>query len=160
MRKLAPGHAQEIRGLIKALGQCSPEQRLDHKLHCTLLVAEGRSCYEVARWFGESPRTLERWVLAFGRGGSKGLEPRGGRGRPARLNAAALGELALDLSAEPARFGYAARQWSAKLLMQHLASRYQVGLSLRQCQRLLRRLQASPPHRDAGPCDATSDASQ
>ena len=142
MRKLVLGHAEEMRGLIRASGRCSAAQRLDHKLHCALLVAEGRSCYEVARWFGVSPRTIERWALAFSRGGDQGLKPQGRKGRPARLNESALTGLLHDLSASAAEFGYGERVWSPQLLRQHLGARYQVSLSLRQCQRTWRRLQA------------------
>ena len=145
MRKLVLGHAEELRGLIRASGCCTAAQRLDHKLHCALLVAEGRSCYEVARWFGESPRTIERWTLAFSRGGDQGLKPQGRKGRPARLNESALSGLLRELSASPAEFGYDARVWSPQLLRQHLGTRYQVSLSLRQCQRTWRRLQTLRP---------------
>ena len=142
VRKLLLGHAEELRGLIRASGRCTAAQRLDHKLHCALLVAEGRSCYEVARWFGESPRTIERWTVAFSRGGNHGLQPQGRKGRPARLSASALTGLLRDLSASPGEFGYGSRVWNPKLLLQHLATRYQVSLSLRQCQRTWRRLLA------------------
>ena len=134
MRKLVLDHADVLRGLIQTSSRCSAAQRLDHKLHCLLLVAEGRSCYEVARWFGEHPRTLERWVLAFGRAGSEGLMPHLGRGRPSRLDATVMADLLLDLSASPVALGYSSRDWNSKLLMQHLRSRYRVGLGKRQCQ--------------------------
>lgn len=142
MRKLVLGRAEELRGLIRASGRCTAAQRMDHKLHCVLLVAEGRSCYEVARWFGESPRTIERWALAFSCGGDLGLKPQGRKGRPARLNESALVGLLHDLSASAVELGYGARVWSPKLLRQHLVTRYQVSLSLRQCQRTWQRLQA------------------
>ena len=150
MRRLVLGHAEEIRGLIRASGRCSAAQRLDHKLHCALLVAEGRSCYEVARWFGESPRTIERWTLAFSSGGGRGLEPQGRKGRPARVSASAVAGLLRDLSASPVEFGYSARVWNPKLLLQHLATRYRVSLSLRQCQRTWQRLQALRASGSAG----------
>ncbi len=141
VRKLVLVNADEVRALIEACGLRSPAQRLNHKLHCALLVAEGRSCYEVARWFGESPRTIERWVLAFGQSGSPGLETRSCAGRPARLNASALEGLLRDLATSPAVFGYSAQVWSPKLLMLHLGRGYKINLGLRQCQRAWRRLQ-------------------
>ena len=144
MRRLVLANADELRGLIRSSGRRSPAQRLDHKLHCALLVAEGRSCYEVARWFGESPRTIERWVLTFDHVGIRGLEAHGSKGRPVRLTASALAGLLRDLSLPPTGFGYGAQAWSPKLLMQHLGAGYQISLSLRQCQRILRRLRAAP----------------
>ena len=144
MHRLVLANADELRGLIRSSGRHSPAQRLDLKLHCALLVAEGRSCYEVARWFGESPRTIERWVSTLGHTGILGLQAHGSKGRPVRLTASAQTGLLRDLSLSPAVFGHTAQGWSPKLLLQHLVTGYQVSLSLRQCQRILRRLRATP----------------
>jgi transposase len=108
-----------------------------------LLVAEGLSCYEVARWFGEDPRTIERWVHALDARGMEGLREHHAGGRPARLTAEQAQRLALELERAPDASGYAKRAWSGKLLTQHLQGSYGIKLSARQCQRLLRRLAGS-----------------
>jgi transposase len=75
-------------------------------LHCVLLIAEGRSCYEVARWFGEDPRTIERWVHALDEYGIEGLREHHAGGRPTKLADEHLQHLALDLQKPPSACGY------------------------------------------------------
>jgi transposase len=129
-----------MRELIRASLRISREQRYLHRLHCVLLVAEGRSCYEVARWFGEAPRTIERWVNALDQHGVEGLREHPSGGRPAKLGPDQTQRLMLDLAQPPRLCGYPKRSWSGALLTQHLAERYGIRLSPRQCQRLLRGL--------------------
>jgi transposase len=140
MRRLTLGSAQSIRELIQTSARTSAEQRLLHRLHCALLVAEGRSCYEVARWFGEDPRTIERWVHALDLRGAEGLKEHHAGGRPARVSSELRQRLALDLRNPPPLSGYERREWSGKLLTRHLEEHYGIKLSARQCQRMLRRL--------------------
>lgn len=145
MRKLAPGGVRWMRELIRASVRTSREQRYLHRLHCVLLVAEGRSCYEVARWFGEDPRTIERWVHALGDHGVEGLRERPSGGRPARLGPDQTQRLTLELRQPPRLCGYSKRSWSGALLTQHLEERYGIRLGARQCQRLLLRLARGEP---------------
>jgi transposase len=147
MRKLAPSGAHWLRELIHAAVKGSDEQRYLHRLHCVLLVAEGRSCYEVARWFGESPRTIERWVHALDDRGMEGLREHHGGGRPARLTAAQAQRLATELQRVPDAQEYPKRAWSGRLLTKHLQGTYGIKLSARQCQRLLRRLASGEPRK-------------
>jgi transposase len=146
VRKLRLSSAKWVRELLQASVSASCEQRFLHRLHCVLLIGEGRSCYEVARWFGEDPRTIERWVHALDLHGIEGLREHHAGGRPAKLAGEQVQRLALDLQKPPHVSGYRKREWSGKLLMQHLEGCYRVKLSARQCQRMLRRLaRAGPP---------------
>lgn len=140
MRKLTLSSAQWVRELIHASVRASCEQRFLHRLHCVLLVAEGRSCYEVARWFGENPRTIERWVHALDSHGVEGLREHHAGGRPAKVAGDQLQRLALELQEPPQLSGSPGRAWSGRSLAQHLEGRYGIKLSTRECQRVLRRL--------------------
>jgi putative transposase len=140
LRKLTLSSAKSVRDLIHASVKTSCEQRFLHRLHCVLLIAEGRSCYEVARWFGEHPRTIERWVHALVLHDVEGLREHHAGGRPAKLIGEQAQRLALDLQKPPRLSGYPKREWSGKLLTQHLEGSYGLKLSVRQCQRLLRGL--------------------
>ncbi len=102
-----------------------------------LLVSQGRSCYEVAHWFDEDPRTVERWVHAFVVGGADGLVDHHHGGRPGRLTGSQLQQLALELALDPRQAGYPQSRWSGKLLALHLERSYGVSVSVRQCQRML-----------------------
>ncbi len=148
MRRLSISSAKWVRELIHASVKPSCEQRFLLRLCCVLLIAEGRSCYEVARWFGEDPRTIERWVHALDEHGVEGLREHHGGGRPAKLAGEQAQRLALDLQKPPRLPGYPKREWSGRLLTQHLAESYGIKLSARQCQRMLCRLpRTGPPGR-------------
>lgn len=140
MHKLNLHSAKWIRELIRASIRASCESHFLHRLHCVLLVAENRSCYEVAQWFGENPRTIQRWVHAFYSYGMEGLRHHHSGGRRAKLADAQMQHLALDLQEPPHMFGYLEREWSGKLLTRYVESSYGIKLSVRQCQRIIRGL--------------------
>lgn len=140
MRKLDFKNPTSARELIKASFSSSIEHRFLGRLHCVLLVVEGRSCYEVARWFGKDPRTVERWVHGFDQRGIAALREHRSGGRPAKLSAKQVQRLAHDLQKPPHASGYPEREWSGRRLAQHLELCYGTKLSTRQCQRVMRRL--------------------
>jgi hypothetical protein len=59
--------------------------------------------------------------------------------------------LQLELGQAPATFGLEGKKWQGKLLRTHLAKRYQIDFSLRQCQRLLKQYRQSPADPDTRP---------
>lgn len=137
LRKLTLSNAYWIRVVIRASIRTNCEPHFLHRLHCLLLIAEGRSCYEVARWFGENPRTMERWVHVLELHGIEGLHEHHTGGRPTKLTGEQGQRVALDLLKAPRVHGYPEREWSGKLLTQHIEGSYGVKLSVRQCQRVL-----------------------
>ena len=139
MRKLRPVSEDALRAALASAMHGSCESRFIHRLHAVLLVSLGRSCYEVAHWFGEDPRSVERWIHAYDLRGIDGLREHPHTGRPARLTASQSELLAAELAREPCACGYAHSHWTGKLLARHVEHRYDVSLSLRQCQRLLQR---------------------
>ena len=48
MHKLEVTHPEAAKAALRREVMCSPQSRFLHRLHCVLLVAAGRSCYEVA----------------------------------------------------------------------------------------------------------------
>ena len=137
MSKLTLSNAQAIREVMQASVKTNCEPQFLHRLHCTLLIAEGRSCCEVARWFGKHPRTIERWVHALDLHGLEGLRDHHAGGRPAKLTGETAQRLALDLQKAPDVFGFPKSEWSGELLTRHLSIHYGITLSSRQCQRML-----------------------
>jgi transposase len=82
----------------------SPDQRLGHKLHAVLFRKKGMQYPELAKWFGESQRTLARWVHAYNVHGLAGLsekEP----GRPTRLTPEQRAEVIDAVRNRPASAG-------------------------------------------------------
>lgn len=129
--------------LLSALNQVvcrSQETAFLHRLHGLFLISLGFSCPQVARWFGKDPKTLERWVHAYLKLGAEGLRCCKKPGRRSYLDPAQREILKEDLTQTPRALGYRGERWSGRLLARHLKKRFDVVLSLRQCQRLIRRL--------------------
>jgi transposase len=121
--------------------RCSPDARYDHRLHVVLLVAEGMSCREAANALRDSPGTLVIWVRRFEQSGFGGGNDCEGRGRRARLGAAAIRQVKVALGKSPAHYRLPAQLWDGPLLSHFVEHQFGVTLRVRQwCQRLFRRL--------------------
>lgn len=118
----------------------SHESRFLHRLHCVKLVGGGCSCYQVAQWFGEHPRSVERWVGYFEAFGIEGLRDEQKTGRPAKIRDDQVRRLKAEILNRPFALGYGQERWDGKLLRIHLECGYGIALSVRQCQRLLHQL--------------------
>ena len=140
MRKLLVANTTKSRRMIQREISRSEDSRYDHRLHGVLMVDQGMSCAEVARWFGESVTTVERWVHRFNAAGLDGLREGVHPGRPTRLSEEQWASLEIDLRASPRQLGYNQNLWDGKLLAHHLVQTHQVDLGVRQCQRIFRKL--------------------
>ena len=109
-----------------------------HRLHAVMLVSQGCSCQQVADWFGDDLRSVERWSRACELAGAEALGDHHGAGRPARLSAALQAQWQQDVALPPAVQGYDHARWSGKLLARHLSRKFNVVFSQRHCQSLLR----------------------
>lgn len=118
--------------------QRSEESRYDHRLHGVLLVAQGMSCPEVARILGDSPRSVEYWVHRFQGQGLSGLREGERCGRPPRLNEKQMKEIGRVLRDKPSDAGMPVNLWDGKTLSAWIEKKYDLQLSVRQCQRLFR----------------------
>jgi len=118
--------------------------RYDHRLHALLLVAAGRSCAEVADWFGENASTVQRWVRRYRARGFDGLREVVRSGRPRSLDPIQWRRVEADLRKTPRYFGFASRLWDGPTFAEHLRRCYGVDLGLRQCQRLFRQMGYRP----------------
>lgn len=140
MRKLVLSDVELMRLAIQEEITRSEEARYDHRLHGLLLVSQGLSCYQVAEWLGQHPRTVERWVHRFEAQGFAGVHEGERPGRPRSLTAAQWAAMARDLRQHPRTWGYPQNLWDGKLLAHHLAETHGVALGVRQCQRLFHHL--------------------
>ena len=140
MKALQIAGAKTMRIALQQEISRSDESRYDHRLHGVLLVGQGRSCYDVADWFGEHPTTVERWVHRFEARGFAGLREGERPGRPRRLDERTWEQLERDLRLHPRDLGYEQNLWDGKLLSYHLRQHYATQLGVRQCQRLFRSL--------------------
>jgi transposase len=116
----------------------SEESRYDHRLHGVLLVAQGATCPEVSRLFGDAPRTVAYWVRRFEAKGFAGLTEGPRTGRPRRLSDGQLREVGRALRQTPRELGLTGTLWDGKTLSAWIEQCFHIQLRVRQCQRLFR----------------------
>jgi len=150
MKRLVTLHGNTLQDILKKQALRTKETRYVHRLHCVLLVDQGHGCAEVAHWFGETPRTIQRWVRAYTQAGADALCDDARTGRPSRLTRSQLDALRSYLSRPPSEAGYDRDNWDSNLVQNYLAEKINVRFSVRQCQRLLKSMRphgSSPPTR-------------
>lgn len=136
----------QLRDAVRKQIGHSREKRACYRAFCLLMIIQGQRIGDIANALGEHTRTIERWRKRFNEQGVAGLLDDTSPGRPSRLSDKDMAALRQDLQSPPRAFGIDADQWRGKQLRAHLADHYKVELSLRQCQRLLKKLNS-----DAGP---------
>lgn len=118
----------------------SNEARYDHRLHAILLVAQGMTCPEAAKFLGDSTRTVQYWVHRFEEEGLAGLADADRPGRPRRLTEYQFAEIDHALRQSPIDYGLNTNTWDGKTLSEFIKNQFDVELGVRQCQRLFRQL--------------------
>jgi transposase len=116
----------------------SQESRYDHRLHGILLVAKGMSYREVAGLLGVAHSTVANWVRRYDAEGLAGLVEGDRPGRPKRLTEEHLIHIAAALRKSPEDFGLSSNLWDGRTLAAFIGRQCQIGLGVRQCQRLFR----------------------
>jgi len=140
MRAITVSDAENSRALLQQEINRHQDARYDHRLHCVSLVATGMPCEQVARVFGDSPRSVAGWVRRFDTRGLAGLAEGNHSGRPGRLTAEQLEAVRGWLRQSPTQAGLNVNLWDGKTLAQCLREHYQIHLGVRQCQRLFHQL--------------------
>jgi transposase len=138
MRPLTISDREEMTFALQDEIRRSAGARYDHRLHGVLLVAQGMTCRAVAEVLGDAPRTVEYWVHRFEAKGFAGLSDGLREGRPSALLEKDRERVEQALRRSPADYGLPAQLWNGPLLSAFLKQRFEVGLSVRQCQRLFR----------------------
>jgi len=131
------------------------EGRYYHRLHVTLHALKTGDCYEAARFYDHSPRSVYNWVHRLSNMGLVGLSEGKRPGRPSRLSPSQEQKLCKDLLLSPREFGYDQNVWDGPLLSYHLEKQFSVHLRVRQCQNVLHRLgfTLQRPRRQAAEAD-------
>lgn len=119
----------------------SADARYLHRLHCVKLVQAGCDVADVGRWYDRPSRTIERWVRQYADNGGAGLVDKPRAGRPRTVDDELVSALLRDMQCPPSVHGLSGKSWTGVMLRDLLLQRYEATLSLRQSQRLLKRLQ-------------------
>jgi hypothetical protein len=114
MRAITVSDAENSRALLQQEINRHQDARYDHRLHCVSLVATGMPCEQVARVFGDSPRSVAGWVRRFDARGLAGLAEGNHSGRPGRLTAEQMEEVRGWLRQSPTLAGLNVNLWDGK----------------------------------------------
>ena len=140
MKKATISDAETVIHILQDEIRRSYEARYDHRLHATLLVAQGLSCRNVSELLGDSPRSVAYWVNRFESEGLAGLVDADRPGRPRRLDEQQIDQVQEALRLSPADYGFTANIWDGKLLSHYISQQFGTAIGVRQCQRLFRQL--------------------
>jgi transposase len=142
MQKLRVNNPEAIKKGIQAYLK-SPNGRFIHRLHGILLMLESPdyNCNHVGAKFNNSPRTISNWVHKINTTGSvSSLIDAPRHGRKPRLTADQEEQIKKALLNTPDHSGIDANQWDGKTLSFYIQQTFQIGLKVRQCQRLMKKL--------------------
>ncbi len=140
MRRATVENPDEAKTIIMAEINRTDETRLQHRLHCILLICDGKTCADVSALFGDSKRAMQYWVKHFNEKGVDGLRDADKPGRISRLSEENKQALKEDLCKSPRKFGYSQNLWDGKLMAHHLKEKFHIELKVRQCQNLFHQL--------------------
>ena len=104
------------------------------------LIQAGASDREVARRFGVSRMSANRWRRALAAGGKQALASEGAGGARCKLTPAQLGELEAVLDAGPAAWGWQDQCWTLARIGALVSDRFGVDYTLAGLDVLLHRL--------------------
>jgi transposase len=119
--------------LLTSLRGASPKERVLHRLHSVVLVLNGFSCSEVARFYGNSERIVAYWSKRFEEAGIAGLEEGSRSGRPSTMTDAQLRKVQSFIKTSREKH----ESVTGPALAAFLKGTFKVSLTVRQCRRIL-----------------------
>jgi transposase len=97
---------------LRHLTKTDPDPRVRRRAQGVLLVEQGHTLAEVARFFGTAPHRVRAWKDRFVAQGRVGLADQARGGRPPKLDAAALAFLNDALDRGPQAYGFPVTIWT------------------------------------------------
>ncbi|MGK7921408.1 MAG: transposase [Trichodesmium sp.] len=109
------------------------------RIEIMLLADEGKTQSQICKAIGCSPGTARHWILVA-KSGQAHTWKNHPIGRPQEVNEQYLERLKQLVSNSPREFGYVFRRWTANWLSKHLAKEFDIELSDRHINRLLKQM--------------------
>jgi transposase len=115
---------------------------------------------KVARLFGISVRSLQRWNAVWQAGGNAALDAIdtvGSPGRPAKLTATRAQEILSWIARDPTEFGFVTSWWTAPRLAEVIRRRFGISINHRYLNRWLHQHGVSPQLPESRPAERNQD---
>lgn len=121
------------------LKQIELELRPEYRRRIQIMLAadSGHSQTQICMMLGCSQKTAQFWI-GMARTGNAHLWNDSPIGRPQTINEQYLDRLRELVSHSPRNYGYPFKRWTAQALSQHLANEFQIQVSTRHINRLLK----------------------
>ena len=122
----------------KAIMSSSDESRYHFRVFAVNMVLSGFPASQIGAMAGVSKVAVTGWVKTADEQGFEALRSKGHKGRAAKLTEEQLKEIDNVLQSDPKDFGY--KNWDGPSLSAYIQTKYNISLSVRQCQRLFHSL--------------------
>ena len=116
----------------------SADNKFVHRVSMVNLMLSGFSAKELAKYCGESERTLQSWLKKVDEQGWEKLISKKQTGRPSRLSNQQVEEIRIAVQANPEQSGY--NVWDGPTLSDYIKSQYGIEYGVRASQYLLHRM--------------------
>jgi transposase len=128
----------QARDLDRAFRRATDRKHLD-RLQIVRLAHRGRKHQDIAAELGITPRTVQRWLNAFLRGGLAGLVPRKAKGNAPAIPAGQADEIRRWVIDGPSGQGLDRANWTHAELADHLRKTRGISASRSAMQRFCRK---------------------
>ena len=122
----------------KEIMSSSDDSKFYFRVFSVNMVLSGLPVSQISKFAGVSRMTVSSWVKFADEKGFDALKLKGHKGRPPKLTGGQLKEIRQTLESEPQKYGY--HVWDGPSLSDYISSKYNITLSVRQCQRLFHSL--------------------
>lgn len=122
----------------KAIMSSTDEARFHFRVFAVNMVLSGCSAAQISAMAGVSKVAVTGWVKAVDEQGFDALKSKGHKGASSKLSEEQLKEIDTVLQSDPKEHGY--KNWDGPSLSAYINSKYNIVLSVRQCQRLFHNL--------------------
>ena len=128
----------EILKEADAILASNEDAEFHYKVTVVSIVLRGMSIKDVADSLSVDVRAVQKWVKAADEQGFDSLRPRTATGRPRLLTEEQKAWLKTAVHSAPETYGY--NVWDGKSVANLIKKKYDIGISVRSCQYLLREL--------------------
>lgn len=137
-RKIFKSNVDELIEKGRSIMDATIDSRYYNRVAAVNAVLSGESPNKAAAWFGMTGRSLAGWVKKVDELGFESLKDKPRPGAPKKLNSTQLTEVDKMLQSSPSDYG--CKVWDGPSLSSVIKQKYDVELSVRQCQRLFHEL--------------------